>query len=157
MNHNLKVTLKGINTSKKILIILVSVFVLVQLVIAVPQTFNVQGKLTNSGGSALSGTYIMNFTIYDNYTAGNNLWSSGNMSITTDSDGIYNLILNAIDLNFSEQYYLGVTVGSDSEMTPRINLTSSPYTFRANVSDYLESTRDYSVNNLNKMNWIEYK
>jgi len=49
--------------------------------------------------------------------------------VTTDSDGIYSVILSSIDLDFSSQYYLGLKVESDSEMTPRINLTSSPYSF----------------------------
>ena len=105
------------------------------MVLAIPQTFNIHGKLTDSGGSALDGTYGFNFSIYDAYTGGNLLWNSGNVSVTTDSSGIYNLILGGIDLSFSEQYYLGVAVGGDSEMSPRINLTSSPYAFRAqNVS-----------------------
>ncbi|HIH62710.1 MAG TPA: hypothetical protein HA283_00280 [Nanoarchaeota archaeon] len=55
--------------------------------------------------------------------------------MTTDSNGIYNIVLTNVNLNFSTQYYLGVAVGNDSEMSPRINLTSSPYAFEAqNVS-----------------------
>jgi hypothetical protein len=135
--------------TKNLIILFFGMVFLIEIASAIPQTFNVHGKLTDSDGSALSGTYTLNFTIYDSYEAGSTLWSSGDLSITSDSEGIYNLILTAIDLNFSEQYYLGVTVEDDDEMTPRINLTSSPYTFRANVSDYLEASRNYYVNNLN--------
>ena len=58
------------------------------------------------------------------------------------------MILKDIDLDFSQQYYLGISVEGDSEMTPRMNLTSSPYVFRANVSDYLVATNNYEIANL---------
>jgi len=32
-------------------------------------------------GSALSGTYNLNFSIYDNVTVGNLMWNSGNVSV----------------------------------------------------------------------------
>ncbi|MBU3912841.1 MAG: hypothetical protein KKE50_01985, partial [Nanoarchaeota archaeon] len=129
---------------------LVWIFVIViamGIVSAIPQTFNIHGKLADSGGNALSGTYNMNFTIYDAWTSGNALWSD-NYSVTTDSDGIYNIILTDIDLSFSAQYYLGVKVEDDAEMEPRINLTSTPYTFRANVSDNLNTANNYQMQNL---------
>ncbi len=108
---------------------------LMELISAIPQDFNLNGKLTNSAGTALSGIYIMNFTIYDNATGGNALWSSGNLSVTTDSNGVYTARLSSINLNFSNQYYLGIKVASDSEMTPRINFSSAAYAFRAqNIS-----------------------
>ena len=134
--------------NNKLILVLMMMF-LVSVVSAIPQTFNLHGKVTDSGGSALSGATVMNFSIYDSYTGGSRLWNSGNQTVIVDSDGIYSIILTAIDLNFSEQYYLGVEVGSDAEMTPRINLTSSPYSFRTNVSDYLEATSNYYAKNLN--------
>ncbi len=122
------------NRRKLLLGLFLSLF-LIGIVSAIPQTLNVQGKLTNSSnGLPLTGTYNINFTIYDAATNGNVLWTD-NYSVTTDSNGIYSVILTGINLNFSEQYYLGIRVAGDSEMTPRINLTSSPYSFRAsNIS-----------------------
>jgi len=122
--------------------------ILISLVSAIPQTFSVQGKLKDSSGNALSGTYNMSFRIYNVYTSGGALYTSGDTDVPTDSEGIYNVILKNIDLDFSEQYYVGVSVEGDAEMTPRINLTTSPYAFRANTSDYLESTRSYEMANL---------
>jgi hypothetical protein len=98
---------------------------------SVPQTINVQGKLTNSTGSVLTGTYNITFRIYNSYTGGTELWNSNNLTLITDSGGVYNAMLNVNNLSFDEQYYLGITVNLDSEMSPRINLTSSPYTYRA--------------------------
>jgi len=137
-----------------ILVIFSVVLALVTLVSAIPQTFNINGKLTDTTNSPLSGTYTFNFSIYSNSTGGTHLWTSNAMSVTTDSNGIYSVkvsedyfdhpkvlttsreglfdvILNSINLNFSDQYYLGIKVGSDAEMSPRLNLTSSPYAFMA--------------------------
>jgi len=97
---------------------------------AIPQTFNIHGKLSDSDGVPLSGTHSMNFSIYDVSTGGSAAWSD-QLSITTDLDGVYDVILEAIDLNFSKQYFLGISVEGDVEMTPRMNLTSNPYAFMA--------------------------
>src|SRR3989344_8920455 len=105
------------------------------IALAIPQTFNINGKLTDTSNTPLSGTYTFNFSIYSAATGGSYLWNSGAMSVTTDSNGIYNVVLNSVNLNFSAQYYLGIKVGTDAEMSPRLNLTSSPYAFVAqNVS-----------------------
>ena len=115
-------------------------------VLAVPQTFSIHGKLSDSGGP-LEGTYSMNFSVYTSYSGGAFLWTD-TYSVTTNNLGVYDVILTDLDLPFSVQYYLGVNVAGDGEMVPRMNLTSSGYSFRANVSDYLDSTRNYEVANL---------
>ena len=77
--------------NKKGLLVLI-VFSLVSFALAIPQTFNINGKLTDSNGVALSGTYTFNFSIYNVATGGTYLWNSGAMSVTTDSNGIYYVI-----------------------------------------------------------------
>src|SRR3989338_2597435 len=83
------------------------------LVSAIPQTFNINGKLTDSNGVALSGDYSFNFSIYNVATGGTYLWNSGVMSVTTDSNGIYHVILNNVNLTSSPYAYMAqnVTVG----------------------------------------------
>jgi len=115
----------------KKLIYLLLLLVMVAGVLAIPQTFNIHGKLTDSSNQPLTGTYNMTFRIYDNYTSGNLIWNQTNMSVSTDSDGVYNVILEGINANFTQQFFLSVEVQSDGEMDPRINLTSTPYAFRA--------------------------
>ena len=115
-------------------IILLVMFV--GFVSAIPQTFNIHGRLLDSDELPLTGTYAMNFSLYSVTTGGSALWTD-NLSVVTDVEGIYNVILEDIDLDFSQQYYLGISVEGDAEMTPRMNLTSNPYVFRVNVSDYL--------------------
>lgn len=105
-----------------VMIILFSAFVIG----AIPDTLNIHGKLLNNGGSPQTGTFNMNFSIYDVASGGSNIYTQ-TQSVTTDENGIYTLILSGLTgVNFSQQTYLGVTVESDSEMTPRINLTSVP-------------------------------
>ncbi|MEK6943008.1 MAG: hypothetical protein AABX00_03025, partial [Nanoarchaeota archaeon] len=120
------------------------------LAFAIPQTLTLQGKLTNQAGASQSGTYNFAFKIYDNYSADvSAAVYSKNLSLTTDANGVYDVMLNNITLPFDKEYYLGITVGADDESTPRINLTSSPYTFRANVSENLNPNQSYSVSSIN--------
>ena len=74
-----------------VLIVFGFVLALAFLVSAIPQTFNINGKLTDSNGVALSGDYNFNFSIYNNATGGTYLWNSGVLSVTTDSNGIYHV------------------------------------------------------------------
>ncbi len=115
------------------IIFLIALF-LIPLVFAIPENLNINGKLTDNFGNILSGTYLMNFSIYNVSSGGTALWNS-TQSVTTDSNGIFSAVLSNVNLNFSENYYLGIAMGSDNEMSPRINLTSSGYAFRAkNIS-----------------------
>src|SRR3989338_8600532 len=115
---------------------------------SVPNSLTLQGKLTNLAGASQSGTYNFTFAIYDDATAGNRLWDLANYNITTDANGVYDVILSNVNLSFADQYYLGITVGGYNESLPRINLTSSPYSFRANTSEDLNTNNNYFVNNL---------
>ena len=83
---------------------------------------NFQGLLRNSDGVYVTdGSYKIRFTIYDQASGGTSLWTE-TRSVPV-SDGIFNENLGddtPINLDFSSNiYYLGITVGSDPEMTPR--------------------------------------
>src|SRR3989339_270969 len=106
---------------KRGLLVLCMILLLGSLVSAIPQTFSVHGKLENNAGSPLEGTYNMSFNIYNAYTGGSSIWNLSNQNVDTDSNGIYNVVLTSVNLDFGSQYYLGVTVGNDSEMSVRIN------------------------------------
>ena len=92
----------------------------------IPDTFNIHGKLTDPSGSASIGTFDMNFSIYSVSSGGSPIYSQSH-NITTDGSGIYTLILSGLDgVDFEQDTWLGIQVESDSEMTPRLNLTSVP-------------------------------
>ena len=132
----------------KTAIVLLVFFIFANLAFAAPNSINIQGKLTNPSGTILTGTYNFSFSIYDAYTSGNKLYEA-NITSTTDARGVYDIILNNVNLSFSDQNYLGVKVNNDTEMSPRVNLTSVPYTFRANISDDLNKNNRYTITGLN--------
>lgn len=113
---------------------------------AINSQINFQGKLTNTNGTNVTdGTYSIVFSIYSASSGGSAIWTEtqGSVSVT---DGIFQVALGSVsslpgsvDFN-SSSLYLGITVGADAEMTPRIRLTASPYSFNADRLDGLDST-----------------
>ena len=116
-------------------------------VIAIPNSINIQGKLTNTNNQIQTGTFNFTFKIYDSYTGGTALYEKANLTETTDSRGIYDIILTDVNVNFDKQLFLGIEVNSDGEMSPRINFTSVPYSFKANESYGLNTSKDATINN----------
>jgi hypothetical protein len=97
---------------------------------------NFQGKLVNTNGTNVTdGSYSVVFTLYDAASSGTNLWNE-TQSVTT-TNGIFQVSLGSVNtaigsVNFNaDGIYLGIKVGSDSEMTPRVRFTAVPYAFNA--------------------------
>ena len=112
-----------------------------------------QGKLTNSDGTnVVNGNFGMRFRIYTDPTAdaantcsaNSCKWEETQASVSVSS-GIFQVDLGSVtalpasvDFN-SSALYLGVKVGSDAEMTPRIHLTAAPYAFNSDLLDGMDS------------------
>lgn len=106
----------------------------------VPQMINYQGTLTDRNGAPVAnGSYNMEFKIYDVASGGAALWSEKwdtNTPITVVG-GIFNAMLgfiSPIPAAFFADHpvtYLGIKVGTDSEMLPRQQITSVGYAFTA--------------------------
>ena len=100
--------------------------------LSLPRTIRFQGSLGDAYGAPLDGEFSVVFKLYDAETGGNLLWEETQpVSLET---GLLDVELGSvmpIDLPFDEQYWLGVTVGSDTEMTPRFKLTAVPYAIRS--------------------------
>lgn len=103
----------------------------------VPRTINYQGYLTDAAGTPKNGSFSMAFKLYSASGGGTSLWSEIQPAVAV-ANGLFNVALGSVTplaLAFDTQYYLGVAVGADPEMTPRPALTSSPYALMAaNVS-----------------------
>ena len=94
----------------------------------VPQKINYQGYLVGSGGTPVNATVQMRFAIYDVASDGNALWSE--TQTVTINDGRYSVVLGSvtpISLTEAKPYWLGATIGSDLELTPRKELTGTLY------------------------------
>ncbi len=96
------------------------------------RTINYQGRVTDlSGNPVVDGTHSIVVSFYDAPTGGTLKWTDSFTSVNT-KNGYFNILLGSgtqkLDtLDFSVQYYIGVRVDMDSEMTPRQPLAGVPY------------------------------
>lgn len=100
---------------------------------SIPQVMRFQGRLTDKDAKPVSGTHSITFSLYDTEIQGTALWTETQANVAIDS-GIIDVLLGSvtpIDLAFDKQYWLGIKIDNDEEMSPRIMLTSVPYSFRA--------------------------
>jgi hypothetical protein len=123
---------------------------------AITSLISFQGKLTNPDGTNVTDSnYSIRFRIYTDPTAdsanvcnpGTNTckWEETQATVAV-SAGLFQVSLGSgtalpgnVDFNASA-LYLGVKVGSDLEMTPRVRLTASPQAFNSDLLDGLDST-----------------
>lgn len=93
-------------------------------------TLSVQGTVQKSTGAAVDdGDYSLTFKLYTTETGGTPVWSETQSTVNIIG-GVYSVTLgtvNPLTAAFDQTYYLGITVGSGAELTPRARLTSSPY------------------------------
>lgn len=117
---------------------------------AINQQISFQGKLTNPDGTNVTnGSYSIRFRIYTDATLdaanacipGSNTCKWEDSQTITVTDGIFYYALGSnagaplpgsVDFNVAG-LYLGIKVGTDAEMTPRVRLTAAPYAFNSNA------------------------
>jgi len=126
----------------------------------IPKMINYQGMLTGSDGKTpvTNGNYAILFSIYNISSGGSSLWShTYNVSVT---NGLFNIILGdssvPINLPFDTTYWLGIKVGANPELSPRIRLTSVGYAYRALVADSARVTTPGSGSNWHVSNSVLY-
>ena len=106
-----------------------------------------QGLLRDGAGTAVSdGNYDMVFRLYSAASGGTALWTgthtAGNGNAVGVTNGVFSVLLGSgtgnslagVDFN-QDSLWLGVTVGTDSEMSPRQRLAASAYAFNADRLD----------------------
>jgi len=102
-------------------------------------TIAYQGRLANKDGSPVTATLPMVFRLYNIQAGGTELWREEwiNSNSVMVSDGLFNVMLGSLTpinqaaLASNGSLWLGVSVGTDGEMTPRVQLGSVPYAFQA--------------------------
>ena len=100
---------------------------------------------SSDGGIVDDGNYDMVFRLYSSSSGDSVLWTgthtAANGNAVEVKDGNFVAFLgsgtgNTINLSFNDgTYYVGVTVGTDSEMNPRQGIGASAYTFNADTVD----------------------
>lgn len=105
---------------------------------------NFQGKLVdNNGLNVADNTYTVIFSLYNVSSGGTATWTETD-SVTTVA-GVFQVPLGAVTsltgFDFNQNtWYLGMKVGSDAEMTPRIRYSAVPYAFTADSLDGVVAT-----------------
>lgn len=93
-------------------------------------TLSVQGTIQRSTGAAVDdGDYDITFRLYTAPTGGSPVWSETQSGVEIIG-GVYSVALgsvNPLNAPFDQTYYLGISVGTGVEHTPRTLLTSAPY------------------------------
>lgn len=98
-----------------------------------------QGRLADASGNPLTNTYPMIFRLYSGGTGGVPLWEenwSGPNSVQV-SDGLFSVMLGSLIpipesiVTTTDTLWLGITVGTDDEMSPRIQIGTVPYSHLA--------------------------
>ena len=100
---------------------------------------NYQGKVTDSDGVPLDGTYSMQYCIYPQETGGTALWCETQSSVNVEK-GIFNVLLGSVTSYPSNVFngdarWLGVKVGTDPEMSRRQQIVSVGYALRADKAN----------------------
>ena len=105
----------------------------------IPRIINYQGLLLGLDKQPIpEGNYDLTFSIYDE--PGNQLWTETHDQVLV-SGGLFMVHLgaiNPIDLPFDQTYFLGIKVGNESELEPRMMLTSSAYSLKSANTEALE-------------------
>ncbi|HTY13195.1 MAG TPA: hypothetical protein VMD02_03290 [Candidatus Omnitrophota bacterium] len=102
---------------------------------AVPATINYQGLLKDASGHLVNNPSLsIVFSIYGGASGGTALWTE-TQTVSVDA-GMYSVQLGSVNAFSSNVFdgstrYLGIKVGSDAEMAPRVALVTVPYSLMA--------------------------
>ncbi|MGB2696589.1 MAG: tail fiber domain-containing protein [Candidatus Zixiibacteriota bacterium] len=109
----------------------------------IPHLIHYQGMLTGDTGNPINEPRDLTFTIYDAPTNGTALWTETHTAVSIEN-GLFNVILGGETTTIPDsvfdapERYLGIKVGTDPELAPRIQLSSVGYAYRAAIADHAE-------------------
>lgn len=137
---------------------IIELIIAIALIAAPPRTLTYQGKLTDDSGVAITGSRTITFKIWKDETStasADSLWAE-ELSVPV-TNGLFDVTLGEstpIDISFDEQYWIELTVGTET-LTAREKLATVPYAHRAvyvdNIDDNWESSGD-DISNTNSGN-----
>ena len=114
---------------------------------AVPKLINFQAQLADNLGMPLDGSYRMQFSLYDDPSIGNQLWSSGALNVSV-ADGILDVVLGSAtpfsgaEFAGTRPVYIQIDIQLPGTTTwetlePRQRLTAVPFALSAGDAETL--------------------
>jgi|GEM_PF-2668061 len=103
------------------------------------QVIAYQGRLTDTSENPLTGTLDMRFRLYSAASGGLSLWEEAwlDASAVEVNGGLFHVMLGSLTpipqsvISGNSSLFLGMTVNTDAEMTPRVQLGSVPFAVQA--------------------------
>ncbi|MCW8849270.1 MAG: hypothetical protein OQJ81_04765, partial [Melioribacteraceae bacterium] len=127
---------------KLLFIIQILLIYLIPMFGQVPKVISYQGFLTDESQNPISGDKILTVSFYEVPEEGAAIWQE--IKVVAVENGVFSTYLgneNPLNLPFDKTYWLGIKVGSEAELTPRIQLSASPYSFNSlSVADSIITT-----------------
>ena len=119
-------------------------FTLLSSALAVPLQVTQQGRVLDSSGSALSGTEMVTFSIYDDLSAGTKIWEEP--LVVSFTNGYYAAVLgtdeisNPLDSTIFSQYpiFIEIQISTNAPMSPRQPINSAPFAQIAGVAESVD-------------------
>ena len=113
----------------------------------IPHLVSFQGRLADTLGIPVPDTlHAVRFRLYARASGGVHFWEETQSVLT--GDGLFAVLLGSVtpisDVPEAGNLYLGMKVGSDAEMTPRIRVASVAYSFRSARARHAD-TAQYAV------------
>ena len=122
----------------KLSIVLIIAFTIVSFG-QIPQTISYQGILKDNSGQIMpNDQYIFTFKLYNAVDATESIWEEEkDLDVV---EGLFSTLLGdknpfGVDVKFDTQYWLGIQVGDEPELTQRIPLSAVGYALRAVRAD----------------------
>jgi|GEM_PF-679899 len=114
--------------------------------ITIPKMFSYQGRLTDTLGNPVpTDTYQLTFRLYTQPIGGTPFWSETQRVLV--KEGLFSVLLGAVNpinaVPENGQMWLSLQVGSASELTPRLRIVSTAYSYLSQHSAYTD-TADYA-------------
>ena len=130
-----KMSAKKITSVPVLLKTLIALAVLALPAYAIPTLIDFQGKLTDNNNNPQAGEFNMTFAIYTQTSGGALVWQEN--KLVTVTGGIFSTLLgsvNPINTTFSQNYFLDIAANGET-LSPRYQIGTVPYAFRANISE----------------------
>jgi hypothetical protein len=112
---------------------------------------SIQGRLTDASGSALNGSYNMIVRVYD-ASSGGTILCSDPMTNVPVNNGLFEVSIYCAAAD-GRELWLGITVGSDPEMTPRRRFGTVPYAQSLRPGAIISDTLNNAIVHIE--NWSE--